>query len=69
MAGVVTSAILRMARFRGGVAEIAGDEGDFSLVPYATLIVRDFKKIETRRYPAPRRILGERIAIASTKIF
>lgn len=36
-------------------------------LPYATLIVRGFKTIETRGYPAPMGILGQRIAIASTK--
>jgi len=35
--------------------------------PYATLIVSGFKAIETRGYPAPRGVLGQRIAIASTK--
>lgn len=35
--------------------------------PYASLIVNGFKTVETRGYPAPKSILGQRIAIASTK--
>lgn len=36
--------------------------------PYATLIVRGFKKFETKPGPVPSTIMGERIGIASTKI-
>jgi hypothetical protein len=35
--------------------------------PWATLIVYRHKAIETRGYPAPRFLVGQRIAIASTK--
>jgi hypothetical protein len=36
--------------------------------PYAILLVRGFKNIETRGWPAPRTIIKKRIGIASTKI-
>lgn len=36
--------------------------------PYATLLVKGIKRIETRPNPAPSTVLGERIGIASTKI-
>jgi len=36
--------------------------------PWATLIVRGFKTIETRSWPAPKSIIGKRIGIAATKI-
>lgn len=35
--------------------------------PWATLIAREAKRIETRSWPAPARIIGERIAIHATK--
>lgn len=35
--------------------------------PYATLIVNGFKTIETKVWPVPSTILGQRIGIASTK--
>lgn len=35
--------------------------------PFATLIVKGFKIFETRTWPAPRTIIGQRIGIASTK--
>ena len=35
--------------------------------PWASLIVSGKKKIETRGWPAPSSIIGQRIAIASTK--
>lgn len=35
--------------------------------PYATLIVHGFKTIETKVWPTPSTILGQRIGIASTK--
>ena len=35
--------------------------------PYASLLVGGFKRIETRPFPAPSTVLGQRIGIASTK--
>lgn len=35
--------------------------------PFATLIVRGFKIFETRTWPAPKSVIGQRIGIASTK--
>lgn len=35
--------------------------------PFSTLIVRGFKIFETRTWPAPASVIGERIGIASTK--
>lgn len=35
--------------------------------PWATLILREAKRIETRSWPAPARIIGEQIAIHATK--
>lgn len=35
--------------------------------PFALLIVKGFKIFETRTWPAPQSIIGQRIAIASTK--
>ncbi|MFA9261830.1 MAG: ASCH domain-containing protein [Undibacterium sp.] len=35
--------------------------------PWASLIVHGFKFIETRSWPAPKTVIGQRIGIASTK--
>jgi len=35
--------------------------------PYATLVVHGHKMVETRSWPAPKALIGQRIAIASTK--
>lgn len=35
--------------------------------PFATLLVRGFKIFETRGWPAPQSVIGQRIGIASTK--
>lgn len=35
--------------------------------PFATLLVRGFKTVETRTWPAPASIVGQRVGIASTK--
>lgn len=35
--------------------------------PWASLVAIEAKRIETRSWPAPRRLLGERIAIHATK--
>lgn len=36
--------------------------------PYSTLIVHGYKTCETRGWPAPARLVGERLGIASTKV-
>lgn len=36
--------------------------------PYATLIVHGHKAVETRSWQAPKTLIGQRIAIASTKV-
>lgn len=36
--------------------------------PFATLLVKGFKVFETRGWPAPVSVIGQRIGIASTKI-
>jgi activating signal cointegrator 1 len=36
--------------------------------PYAALIVHGHKTVETRSWPAPKSLIGQRIAIASTKV-
>lgn len=36
--------------------------------PYASLAVHGFKRIETRPFPAPARMIGQRFGIASTKV-
>lgn len=35
--------------------------------PFSTLLVKDFKLFETRTWPAPASLIGQRIGIASTK--
>lgn len=35
--------------------------------PFATLLVKGFKIFETRTWPAPQSVIGQRIGIASTK--
>lgn len=35
--------------------------------PFSTLIVKGFKVFETRTWPAPKSVIGQRIGIASTK--
>ena len=35
--------------------------------PWSSLIVAGFKKVETRSWPAPKALVGTRIAIAATK--
>lgn len=34
--------------------------------PWATLLVRGFKKIETRGWPAPQYLIGQRLGVAAT---
>lgn len=36
--------------------------------PFATLLARGFKVYETRSWPAPKSLIGQRIGIASTKV-
>jgi hypothetical protein len=36
--------------------------------PYASLVIHGHKQVETRGYPAPTKIVGQRIGIAATKI-
>jgi activating signal cointegrator 1 len=36
--------------------------------PFASLLANGFKSIETRGWPAPKRLIGKRIGIASTKV-
>lgn len=35
--------------------------------PFATMVVKGFKVFETRTWPAPKSLIGQRIGIASTK--
>ncbi|MCP1540003.1 hypothetical protein J2W79_005138 [Methylorubrum extorquens] len=36
--------------------------------PYASLLAHGFKLVETRGFPAPKALIGQRIGIASTKV-